>query len=191
MRKTLKRIVAMTLMAMLLIGCLAGCNTENERPEVTLATKNEDGLYTTEPVTLKVAVGRHPEALTKANEIWYFKYMEWWFAQKGYDVTIEVQDSNREQINLMLNTDTMPDIVWAISMSTTDTVKYGVEEHMLLDWTPYLTEDLMPNLLKQYEKNPSMKAAQTAPDGGMYGLPYITPYPYSTIPGMTNRMFVR
>ena len=191
MRKTLKRILAMTLLAMLLVGCFSGCYTENERPEVTVATKNEDGLYTTDPVTLTVAVGRHPEALTSADQIWYFKYMEWWFAQKGYDVTINVQDSNREQINLMLNTDTMPDIVWAISMSTTDTVKYGVEEHMLLDWTPYLTEDLMPNLLKQYEKNPSMKAAQTAPDGGMYGLPYITPYPYSTIPGMTNRMFVR
>jgi ABC-type glycerol-3-phosphate transport system substrate-binding protein len=49
----------------------------------------------------------------------------------------------------------------------------------------------MPNLLARYKENPSMRAAQTAPDGGIYGLPYITPYPYSTIPGMTNRMFVR
>lgn len=192
MRKTVKRILAMTLVAMLFIGCFAGCVTEDERPEVTQATKNEDGLYTTDPVTITVAVNRHLEALTDADELWYFKYMEWWFAQQGYDVTIEVTDViEKNQIVMMLNTDTMPDIVWSHSMNTADTVRYGVEEHMLLDWTPYLTEDLMPNLLKQYEKNPSMKAAQTAPDGGMYGLPYITPYPYSTIPGMTNRMFVR
>lgn len=190
MYKFAKRILAISLMVMLVLGCFAGCGTE-ERPEVTLATKNDDGLYTTEPVTLTVAVGRHPEATTAADEIWYFKYMEWWFAQKGYDVTIVVQDSNREQTNLNLNANTLPDIVWALSMSTTDTMRYGVQEHMLLDWTPYLTEELMPNLLALYKANPSMRAAQTAPDGGIYGLPYVTPYPYSTIPGMTNRMFVR
>ena len=191
MRKTSQRILAMTLMVLLIVGCFAGCYVEEERPEVTLATKNEDGLYTTDPVTLSVVVGRHPEALTDADQIWYFKYMEWWFAQKGYNVTIEVENTNREQLNLLMNSDNMPDVVWALSMSTADTVRYGVEEHMLLDWTPYLTEELMPNLCAQYEANPSMKAAQTAPDGGIYGLPYITPYPYSTIPGMTNRMFVR
>lgn len=191
MHKTFKRILALSLMAMLLVGCFAGCGTD-ERPEVTLATKNADGLYTTDPVTLTIMVNRHPEALTTADEIWYFKYMEYWFAQQGYDVTINVQDADeKSQINMMLNTDTLPDIVWAHSLSAAETMRYGVEEHMLLDWTPYLTKDLMPNLVAQYENNPSMKAAQTAPDGGIYGLPYITPYPYSTIPGMVNRMFVR
>ena len=191
MHKILKRILALSLMAMLLIGCFAGCGTD-ERPEVTLATKNADGLYTTDPVTLTVMVNRHPEAQTTADEIWYFKYIEYWFAQQGYNVTIDVQETNdKSQINMMLNTDSLPDIVWAHSLTTAETMRYGVEEHMILDWTPYLTEELMPNLVAQYENNPSMKAAQTAPDGGIYGLPYITPYPYSTIPGMTNRMFVR
>ena len=191
MRKILKKILAVTLTAILIMGCFAGCGTENDRPTVTLATKNEDGLYTTDPVTLNIVVNRHPEATTTADEIWIFHYLEYWFAQQGYDVTINVLDSNRSQVNMLLNTDTLPDIVWAHSLSNAEIVRYGVEEHMLLDWTPYLNKELMPNLCAQYEKNPSMKAAETAPDGGIYGLPYITPYPYSTIPGMTNRMFVR
>ena len=192
MRKIFKRILALTLMAMLIIGCFAGCYVEEERPEVTVATKNEDGLYTTDPVTLTIAANRHPEALTSADEIWYFQYMEWWFQQQGYDVTINVQDvTEKTQISMFLGSDTLPDIVWGHTLSNDDVVRYGVEEHMLLDWTPYLTEDLMPNLCAQYAANPSMKAAETAPDGGIYGLPYITPYPYSTIPGMVNRMFVR
>ena len=197
MRKTMKRFFAMTLTVLLLVGCFAGCGTEDSEdwkkpPEVTLATKNAEGLYTTDPVTLTVAVNRHPEAVTESDQIWYFKYMEYWFAQQGYDVTINVETvDNDSQLNLMMNSNSMPDIVWAHSLSTSEVVRYGVDEQLLLDWTPYLTPELMPNLLAQYEKNPSMRAAQTAPNGGIYGLPYITPYPYSTIPGMTNRMFVR
>ena len=191
MNKIVRRILAITLLAMLVIGCFSGCATD-ERPEVTLATKNADGLYTTDPVTLTVMVNRHPEAATTADEVWYFQYIEWWFAQQGYDVTIEVQDATEKSaISLLLNTDNLPDIVWAHGLSNEEIMRYGVEEQMLLDWTPYLTEELMPNLMKQYENNPSMKAAETAPDGGIYGLPYITPYPYSTIPGMVNRMYVR
>lgn len=164
----------------MLLSCFAGCDSDKK-------PSRPNG-----PVTLDIVVNRHPEALTAADEIWYFKYMEYWFEQQGYDVTINVQDSNsKSQVNLMLDSNSMPDIVWGHSMSNAEVVRYGVEEGMLLDWTPYLTEELMPNLLAQYEKNPSMRAAETAPDGGIYGLPYITPYPYSTIPGMVNRMFVR
>ncbi|MBE6960247.1 MAG: extracellular solute-binding protein [Ruminococcaceae bacterium] len=191
MRKIMKRVLVIALMAVLLMGCFAGCGTD-ERPEVTLATKNADGLYTTDPVTLNIIVKRHPDREEYPDYIWYFEYIEYWFGQQGYDVTINVEEVNSDsQVDLMLNTDTLPDIVWAITLNNTEIVRYGVEEHMLLDWTPYLTEELMPNLCAQYEKNPSMKAAETAPDGGIYGLPYITPYPYSTIPGMVNRMFVR
>lgn len=180
MRKIFARCLALTLITVMLLSCFAGCDS-GKKPS------RPNG-----PVTLDIVVNRHPEALTSADEIWYFKYMEYWFEQQGYDVTINVQDSNsKSQVNLMLDSNSMPDIVWGHSMSNAEVVRYGVEEGMLLDWTPYLTEELMPNLLAQYEKNPSMHAAETAPDGGIYGLPYITPYPYSTIPGMVNRMFVR
>jgi len=192
MIKAMKKIFALSLVALLMLSCFAGCVSVDEKPAVTMATKNADGLYTTDPVTLNIIVARHPEATTSADQIWIFKYMEYWFAQQGYNVTINVQDSNdRTQINLMMNSDSLPDIVWGYSLSATDTVHYGAEEGLILDWTPYLNEELMPNLCAQYAANPSMKAAQTAPDGGIYGLPYITPYPYSTIPGMVNRVFVR
>lgn len=187
MKKTLRCILSILLSAIFIVGCFAGCakQDEDETPHV--------GLEITEPVTLTVLTTRHTEATTAAEDLWFFKYMEWWYEQKGYDVTIEVQQTTEAgtQASLLLNTDSLPDIMWSIALSSSNTMTYGVEDNLILDWTPYLTEELMPNLLKQFDANPSMKAAHIAPDGGIYGIPYITPYPYSTVVGLANRVYVR
>ena len=186
MTPMLKRFLSITLAAVCVLTCFIGCTPAEEVAPNT-------GLDINEPVTLTILTTRHPEYTTEANELWFFKYMEWWYAQKGYDVTIEVQQTTEAgtQASLLLNTNALPDIMWSIPLSSTNTVTYAVEDTMVLDWTPYLTEELMPNLLKQFEANPSMKAAHIAPDGGIYGIPYITPYPYSTVIGMANRVYVR
>lgn len=186
MKHIFKRVIPVLLAAIFVIGCFAGCAPVEEQ-------KHTGGLDISGPVTLNILTTRHPEATTEANELWFFQYMEWWFAEKGYDVTINVQQTTEAstQASLLLNTDSLPDLMWSIGLSSTNTVLYGVEDDLILDWTPYLTEELMPNLLKQFEADPTMKAAQIAPDGNIYGIPYITPYPYSTVVGMSNRMYVR
>lgn len=189
--KTMKKLLAMTLAVLLVLGCFAGCN-QPEDTDRTVATRGE-GPITTDPVTLKVLTPRHPEATTDVESLWFFKYMEYWFKQQGYDVTFELLETHESQttVSQMLGADSLPDIVWAIGLSAGNTVFYGQEEGMILDWTPYLTDEWMPNLKAQFDANPSMLAAHQAPNGGIYGLPYITPYPYSTIPGLVNRVFVR
>jgi putative aldouronate transport system substrate-binding protein len=80
-------------------------------------------------------------------------------------------DGSGEKINLMLASgQTLPDAFWN-NIS-------GVMIAQYMDQDVFLpTEDLidkyMPRLKAIYEKHPEYKAAATAPDGHMYGFPYI------------------
>lgn len=176
--KTLKRAIALLLASIMLMGILAGCSgngSTNETKEP--ATQVTGKPVISEPVTLTVLTQRHNGTTTEASDLWFFKYMEYWFAEQGYDVTIEVQQTNEAgtQTSLLLGTNSLPDIVWAIKLSAANVMQYGTEEEIVLDWTPYLNESLMPNLCAQFEAQPEVKVAHTAPNGGMYALPYFTP----------------
>ena len=195
MKKTLCKILALLMLASLMVGCFAGCGTA------------EDGYQQLDPVdpvlemppkdkeyTISIMTQRHTGYDNDASDLWFFKYMEYWFEQQGYTVNIEVQQSNEmgQTKALALNTNTLPDIMWAVQLKETEIVRYAIEEGMILEWTPYINEVLMPNLVDRFEEMPATKVGSTAPNGGIYGIPYFTPsQAASGCYGVSERVYFR
>ena len=114
-------------------------------------------------------------------DLWFFQYIEYWFAQQGYDVRIYAQQSNdiEQTKKLMLATDTIPDIVWGVELTNDEIVRYAIGESCILEWTSYINEALMPNLSRLFAEQPESKILSTAVNGGIYGIPYYAPAQYS------------
>lgn len=173
MKKTYKRVLSLLVLFAMMLSVLAGCGGK-DKP----GGENVSGVpEIDEPVTLTVLTQRHTGSTTDAGDLWFFKYMEYWFAEQGYDVTIKVQQTNEaaKQTSLLLGTNSLPDIVWGIGLGRSDIMQYGVEEEMVLNWTPYLNESLMPNLVGRFAEYEQAKIDSTAPDGNVYALPYFAP----------------
>lgn len=217
--KNLKKALALLLTAVMVSGCLAGCGKDegqvsasggSQSEETQSGGAEEEGAkeesqeesteesaakpVIDEPVTISILTRRHDGATSDAADLWFFKYMEYWFAEQGYDVTIEVQQTNEPatQVSLVLGTDSVPDLVWGIPAGRTNVVQYGIEEGILLDWTPYLEGGLMPSLAARFEADPDIRDSILAPDGKLYALPYLTPSVNgSGCYGTSERMYFR
>ena len=193
--KNVKRFLALLLAGSLAASCLGGCGQKENKQESSQSEESstqvssqtdaaaesseaeeKSGPITTDPITITILTTRHTNATNDASDLWWFKYLEYWMNEQGYNITLEVQQSLEldQQISLMLGTDSLPDLVWGPVLSTSDAVIYGAEEGMILDWTPYLNEENMPNLNKYLEENPDALLASTCNDGAVYGLPYFS-----------------
>jgi len=179
MKKTFARALALLMLAAVMVGCFAGCQTNGSGEYETKPSQDAivDKPVINEPVTISVLCTRHSGYTTEADQLWYFHYLEWWFEQQGYDVNFDVQQTTEggTQTSLLLNTNSLPDLVFGINISNTNIVKYGIEDTLLLDWTPYINESLMPNLYARMQADTQMTSQMKAPDNGIYGLPYINP----------------
>jgi len=206
MRKNLKRWLSTFLAGILVMGCLAGCgptntNTSTEENQ----TQQSGGDQTTqeapetnpvsEPITISILTSRQSGATNDAEDIWFFRYLEYWLAQQGYDVTIKVEQTMEpeQQISLRLGTDTLPDLIWGITLTESNAVLYGQEDGMLLDWAPYVNEQTMPNLWNELQNNMDALVASTCPNGAVYTIPTLSERTYggNTLTyGMNDRMFI-
>ena len=196
MKKTLSKILVLLMLAAIMVGCFAGCVSEDDNEYEPLET--QDPVVEMPPkdkeYTISIMTARHTGYDNDASELWFFKYMEYWFAQQGYTVNIEVQQSNdmNQTKALALNTDTLPDIMWSPELKNEEIVRYAIEEGMILEWTPYLNDTLMPNICERFEEMPDTKLGSTAPNGGIYGLPYFTPRQYASGSyGTSERLYFR
>ncbi len=89
----------------------------------------------------------------------------------GIKIDWEVMsDSLGEQVNIRITGGDLPDAFQGVGFSNYDLARYG-RGGTFLDLTPYITPEIMPNLYAILEENPSIKAAITQDDGGIYGLP--------------------
>lgn len=194
-RSNKNRLLAM-LLGMCMVASTVGCGQNNETTSVesdgqkstevsekSETTTDNDVVseekhvpITTDPVTISVLTTRqYATTATEGNDLWFFRYLEYWLNEQGYNVTIDVTQTfeKEQQIPLLLGSDSLPDIVWGIPLKTQEAVTYGVEEGMILDWTPYLNEETMPNLMSLLDKYPEAYAGSFSTDGGVYGLPNI------------------
>ena len=195
MKKTLSKVLALLMLAAIMVGCFAGCGTGDEGYE-TLAPVDpvtemppKDQKY-----TIDIMTQRHTGTSTEAEDLWFFKYMEYWFAEQGYDVEINVTQSAEIKTtkSTLLNTDNLPDIMWSVNLTNPEIVKYAMEEKMILEWTPYINSTLMPNLLGRFEEMPESKVLSTAPDNGIYGIPYYAPSQVASgCYGTSERLYFR
>ena len=88
-------------------------------------------------------------------------------------ITIEwdtMSDSLGEQVNIRIAGEQLPDAFQGVGFSNYDISTYGADG-VFIDLTPYINEEVMPNLTKILEENPDIRAAITMSDGKIYGLP--------------------
>ena len=93
--------------------------------------------------------------------------------QEKAGITIEwdtMSDSLSEQVNIRIAGDMLPDAFMGVGFSNYDISTYG-DDGTFIDLTPYINEDVMPNLTKILEEHPEIRSAITMADGKIYGLP--------------------
>ena len=140
-----------------------------------------------ESLTLTVFTHMEDAHPTDPHDLWFWNWLE---AQTGVTFEIEqVLDSAlSERKNLLFASADLPDIMLCIGLTTTEVMNYGAGEGLLLDYGPYINEELMPNLCLVFDEFPIFKANATAADGKIYTLPsnrgYFSPY------GESNRIFI-
>lgn len=202
----MKKLVSLLLALVMVVGMLAACDTDkpvetkhNEtqgnNPAQTQPKETEPAVDKTQPLELNIMVSRHTEATNDAADLWFFKYLDWWLKEQGWtNVTIKpIQMSEDTQINLMLATDSLPDLIMGPGLSASNAVVYGMGEGMIMDWAPYMNEEDMPNLMNRMRTD--IMNAITAPNGAVYTVPNISSAdvsykgPSSDF-GMSDRMFV-
>ncbi|MBQ3078983.1 MAG: extracellular solute-binding protein [Clostridia bacterium] len=140
-----------------------------------------------EEITLSVLCYTDDAYPTPPYDVFFWN---WLTAETGIKFEVEqvLQSALNERKSLMFASAELPDILLCVGLSTTDMMNYGAGEGLLLDFTPYVTPELMPNLCLALEEFPIMKANATAADGKMYSLPYNRGYfsPY----GESDRIFI-
>ena len=106
------------------------------------------------------------------EENWYLQYLVD-KSNLNIEFTQIMSDQITEQKNLLLNTGNIPDIMYGADFSSTELVKYGQEQGLLLRLNDYMNEELTPNMVAAFEKDPTAKTLITLPDGGIYSVPRI------------------
>ncbi len=81
-----------------------------------------------------------------------------------------MSDSLSEQVNIHIAGGDLPDAFMGVGFSNYDLATYGDDE-TFIDLTPYINEEVMPNLTAILEAHPEIRAAITQADGRIYGLP--------------------
>ena len=202
----MKKLVALLLAIVMVVGIFAGCNTDKpvetkpqetqggNKPAETQPAETEKAFshpVTTDPITITVLTTRHSQATNGPKDSYWFPWLEHWLHEEyGYNVTFDVQQTMEtdQQISLLLGTDSLPDIIWGIPLTTSQAVVYGDGEGMILDLVPYLNETYMPNAAAALA-DPAWaahKLSVTAPSGAIYGLPVLSSTSYWTAGSRLN-----
>ncbi len=200
-KKFQKSLLAVSLVLAMLLGSMTGCgkaggesssstdekasgqekaekSTEEKTSSEQESGKQEEAV-SSEPFTIQILTNLASVSTQEdANNLYIFRYLEYYLKQKGYDVTLNVEAMTDpgEQLSLLLNSGDLPDVIWGDpgSLSNVNAVKYGAEEGMLLDWTPYINDaELMPNVNELTQTQPAAFLGATCTDGNIYALPYI------------------
>ena len=149
----MKRIVSLILAVALALGLTGTAALAEDKP------------------TLRLITMLHTEQTAAIEDLYIFKYIE-----KAFNVNLELEavtgDSANERATQLLLSNDVYDLMW-LSLSNSDAIKYGVDAGELLDWTPYLNEETMPNAYQAMQDYPDAFAASIAPDGKQYSMPYI------------------
>lgn len=162
----MKKMIALFLALMLLCSTTALAEdisayvTESGVPILTDPSKLEpmDILWIANPLTQK-----------EARDI---PWVQWNEERTGMVFNwIKVNSEGAtEKLAMMLTSDELPDIIWN-GLSKEMLVQY-IDQDIFLP-VEDLIENYMPNLKKILDENPAYKASLIAPDGHIYGFPYI------------------
>jgi len=152
----------------LLAGFIAACSS-NQSGGTDATTNPSDEPDQDAPITIKIVRAKDPRNLPVEEMLWFKKYSE--VAPKN--VKVEWQEipseSAGEKVNLMLASNDLPDAF--LGTLNVSKVMSNVEKGLFLPIEDYI--DNMPYFSEVLKKRPEYRALITAPDGHIYGLPYI------------------
>ena len=153
--KMFTKILCLVLCLGMMAGVLAGCGGGNN----TVKDENQTDFYIVGGMSALSAGYDSNEVLNQLAE--------------NVGITIEwdtMSDSLSEQVNIRIAGEQLPDAFQGVGFSNYDISTYGADG-VFIDLTPYINEEVMPNLTKILEENPDIRAAITMSDGKIYGLP--------------------
>jgi putative aldouronate transport system substrate-binding protein len=175
-----KSVTAMLLAAVLLAAFfVAGCKAGSSRGAALSAAEDPNiNLDGNMPIIrdpskfpkMKMAIVVPPERIVPSGELVMVRKLK-----EITGVEFEWQeipiDGSAEKLNLMLSSGAeLPDAFWN-NISGVMVAQY-MDQDVFMP-TEDLIEKYMPRLKAIYEQHPEYKAAATAPNGHMYGFPYI------------------
>lgn len=121
-----------------------------------------------EEITLNFFLGQTAATADDWNDVLIFNEYE-----KMTNINIEWDmvpyEAVKEQRNLALSSDTLPDAFHSAGIPNSDLYKYG-EQGMFIPLNE-LIEDYGPNIKKVFEEYPEVEKALTHPDGNIYSYP--------------------
>ncbi|MBQ8231828.1 MAG: extracellular solute-binding protein [Lachnospiraceae bacterium] len=103
---------------------------------------------------------------------WDDLWLSWYLKEKyNLEFNVEIIETSAlaEKKSLLMSSGELPDLMWNLSFSTTELVKYGQQEEMFLKMDEYMNEELTPNILHYFSD--SVRKACTAGDGHIYSMP--------------------
>lgn len=176
-----KRVVSMLLSAAMAVSLLSGCGggsaagtSDGEAAAVSTEAGEDSGEAEAsepaasseagDPVKLKALFIAH--ALTKdVNEMQWLAEVE---AEANVEIEWEVIRADWETVkSTRFAAGDVPDLLFNATVDE-DYTKYN---GLFLDMTPYLTEELTPNILAMFEEEPDTKVLATTMEGKIYATP--------------------
>ena len=174
-----KRVLAMLLSVTMVASILAGCGgssdgaADNSAASTDTSSDDAAGSSTADAssdaasgdtVPLKALFIAH--ALTKdVNEMQWLAEVE---AEAGVEIEWEVIRADWDTVkSTRFAAGDIPDLLFNATVDD-DYTKYN---GLFLDMTPYLTEELTPNILAMFEEEPDTKVLATTMEGKIYATP--------------------
>ncbi len=109
----------------------------------------------------------------------YEQYHAKWEATAKEVANAEIDWIGGDMAMIMASGD-YPDIILKTAFQNVDVARYA-SQGVLIDLTPYISEENTPNIWEMFTKHPTTKAIATSPDGGIYALPSYSGNPGSFI----------
>lgn len=171
----MKKIIALVLSVVFVLGAFAGCGSENSTKTGNLDVKvNKTGYpVVDEKITLSVMGSTNSALPDDWNDLVLFKKLEE-ITNIHLDFKLIDASNYAQQKNLAFASGELPDFFYKGQISTQDELTYG-GGGVLVDLVPYL--DYMPNLTKAFEEFPEVRPSITMSDGKIVCLPEINDVP--------------
>lgn len=163
---SMKNIKAILLMFIIIL--MAGCGWDDTATEPTNEQSDNNNIEEFDEDAITIVRGQDPRNLPVEEMHWYQNFSE---VAPEIDIQwIELAAAAvGERVNLMLGSNELPDAF----LGTLNTNQVMNHKEQLLQIEEYINPETMPYFSEVLEKRPEYRAQITAPDGHIYGLPYI------------------
>ena len=166
----MKKLFSILLVACLLMSVCAGAMAEITTPVDHTSFSQFPLVKEGEKLTITVAHIRDAAYGMDVEDMWFWNWAEY---ATGIDFEVQqiLSNSKGDLLPLMFAGGDVPDLLFALGLTTAEISRYGVAEGQFKDLTEWITPERMPYLSRWFEAYPEAKALCTTSDGALYPLP--------------------